>query len=268
MHPFDLAIQLEAGATDTFTGATSSQYANMVGPFGGITCAAMLQAVMQHAAIKGTPVAFTINYAAPVQDGPYEIKVALMRETRTTQHWFISLSQGDEVCNTATAVFAARRETWQATDRAFPAGVPGPASLERAPTAMRPTWVQRYDMRFIQGDLPAAFDGVEQPDARSVYWVKDEPARALTYPSLAAICDSFFPRVFVRRHQFMPAGTVSMTIYFHADPDALAHVGDNHVLAEARANTYQANFADQSAEVWSAQGQLLATTHQIVYFKS
>lgn len=267
LHVFDSAIQLQATRENHYTGIPSPAYANMVSPFGGITSATLLNALLQHPSIKGTPLSFTVNFAAPIKDAAFEVTVQLMHETRSTQHWFVSLKQGDDVCNTATAVFASRRDTWQATDLAFPKDVQDPTTLPRAPTEGRPIWVQRYDMRFECGAL-LAFDGQEQPNARSLFWIRDEPPRALSFTSLQAICDAFFPRIFLRRHAPTPAGTVSMTTYFHVDQVTLAQVGDAHLLADARANTYQKNFSDQSAEVWSDNGQLLATTHQIVYFKA
>ena len=41
-HPFDQAIALAASADGRYSGATSPAYANMVGPFGGITAATAL----------------------------------------------------------------------------------------------------------------------------------------------------------------------------------------------------------------------------------
>jgi hypothetical protein len=45
-HAFDQAIVLTPTAVGMFTGATSSAYANRVGPFGGVTAATALNAVL------------------------------------------------------------------------------------------------------------------------------------------------------------------------------------------------------------------------------
>jgi len=47
----------------------------------------------------------------------------------------------------------------------------------------------------------------------------------------------------------------------------LGRVGNRHLLGVARAQAYRDGFFDQSAEVWSPEGELLATSHQLVYFK-
>ena len=65
-----------------------------------------------------------------------------------------------------------------------------------------------------------------------------------------------------------PVGTVSMTVYFHAGAAELAATGEGYLLGQARANAFQAGYFDQAAHLWSDAGHLLATSHQVVYFKS
>ncbi len=74
----------------------------------------------------------------------------------------------------------------------MPANVPAPDALQRMPVKGMPAWPQRYDMRFVEGAFPTAFDEQEQTHSRSTLWVRDEPARAMDFASLAAMSDSFF----------------------------------------------------------------------------
>ena len=55
-HPFDLALQLKPREPGVYGGTTSEAYWNMVGPFGGVTAATALNAVLQHPALLGEPV--------------------------------------------------------------------------------------------------------------------------------------------------------------------------------------------------------------------
>lgn len=267
MHPLDTAIALTPTPAGHFLAHTSPDYANMIGPFGGATCAVMLNAALQHPDKLGVPVAFTLNFTAPVADGPFTISARPARTNRSTQHWIIEATQDSGVVALATAVFAERRKTWSNTETSMPPNMPAPSSLERMNTQNRPTWVQRYDMRFTEGPFPHAFDEQEQPHSHSSLWLRDHPPRPLDYPALVAISDSFFPRIFIRRRRLSPIGTVSITTYFHADEAALAAQSDHYLMACARANKFHDGFFDQSGEVWSHDGQLLATTHQTVYFK-
>ncbi|WP_042347573.1 acyl-CoA thioesterase [Bacillus massiliigorillae] len=266
-HPFDTATQLNR-KSGIYYGHTSERYANMVGPFGGVIAATLLRAVMEHPERKGEPVALTINYAAPVSDGDFNIKATPARTNRSTQHWFIKLCQDKGIIITGTAVFAIRRETWSSTEMKFP-HVPNVEEVKSFPSEGMPPWVHNYDMKFVQGPLLA----ISQPstkdtsDSVTLQWIRDEPRRPIDFLSLAAMCDAFFPRIYVRRKQMVPIGTVSLTIYFHIDSEALTEHGYKEVLGHARALQFRDGFFDQTAEMWSPEGELLATTSQLVYYK-
>jgi hypothetical protein len=58
-----------------------------------------------------------------------------------------------------------------------------------------------------------------------------------------------------------------MTVYFHADAATLAALGDAHLLAHASAHQFRNGYFDQAAQLWGAGGELLAVSHQIVYYR-
>jgi acyl-coenzyme A thioesterase PaaI-like protein len=271
LHPFDEAIALRVSerqdAPREFIGSTHPAYANMVGPFGGTTAAQLLQSAMLHPERLGEPVALTVNFAAPVADGDIRLVARPVRTNRSTQHWIIEAHQAEDVVATATAVFAVRRETWSDVEAVMPANLPAPDAVPRMPVTGLPAFPQRYDMRFIEGAFPTAFDEQEQSHSRSTLWVRDEPERALDFASLVALSDSFFPRIYIRRRRRALIGTVSLTTYFHADSALLAQVGSRHVLGVAKALNYRHGYFDQTGELWSPEGELLVSTHQLVYFK-
>lgn len=265
-HLFDEAIFLKKLDAHLFQGAAHPAYENMVGPFGGVTAAVLLQSVLQHPECIGDPIALTVNYASPVAPGVFEIESRPVKTNRSTQHWMISLIQEGGVVASATAVIAKRRDTWSKHEATPPKDLPTPESMERMSTEGRMVWLQRYDVKVIDGDV-ALLDEVEQEHSKSSIWMRDYPPRPLDFLSLTGLCDVFFPRIYIRRRKRVPIGTVSMTIYYHADRESLLTQGDQYVLGTARANRFRNGFFDQSAEVWSRQGELLATTHQIVYYK-
>ena len=266
MHPFDDALRLESLDATRVRGRMSQAYANMVGPFGGITCAILLEAALTRPGRIGDPVALTVNFAAPVAYDDFEIECRPVRTNRSTQHWTIAMSQAGEVVTTATLVTALRRETWSAREARMPDGLPAADRLVRAPHLELTPWVGRYDLRFIDGGLDD-LGGEEAPDSVSRLWIRDDPPRPLSFTSLASMSDCFFPRVMVRRRRLVPSGTVSLTAYFHADPALLAAQGDRPVLGIARAAGWRNGFGDQFAELWSDAGDLLVTTSQVCYFR-
>ena len=64
------------------------------------------------------------------------------------------------------------------------------------------------------------------------------------------MADIFFPRVWLRRAVHTPVGTVSLTVYFHADEAMLARAGTDCLLAQARGQGYFKGFHDQTAQLW------------------
>ena len=261
---FDQAIALQNRGEGRYSGSTHTAWLNMVGPFGGITAATLLKAVTLHPDCLGNPVSFTVNFCAGVAEGAFEIIAKPARTNRSTQHWIIELTQAGSTVITATAVTAVRRTTFSSIESHMPEVTPA-SSLPRAEAAVLP-WTQRYDMRSLTGHLPTVWDGVEG-DTLTQMWVRDVQERHVDFASLCAMADSFFPRVYLRRRTFVPIGTVSMTVYFHADAPELAALKSNFVLGQAKAQCFYNGFFDQSAQLWSEAGTLLATTHQVVYFK-
>ncbi len=272
-HPFDQAMTLSVVGEPSegrFEGLPSAYYWNMVGPYGGITAATVVKALMQHPQRLGEPIALTVNYAAALTLKPFTLTARPARTNRSTQHWTMEMTQLDDqgqpcVVLTATAVTAARRSTWRQIDHPMPQ-VPPPDQVEVALRAKGVAWLDRYEMRAIDGGLPAVWDGSGE-HSRSLLWMRDTPARALDFLSLTSFADLFIPRVWVRRATRVPVGTVSMTVYFHAGPAELLAAGTDHLLGQAQAQAFHDGFFDQHGQIWSRDGHLLVTTHQIVYYK-
>ncbi|OYV01541.1 MAG: acyl-CoA thioesterase [Burkholderiales bacterium PBB5] len=271
LHPFDQAMVLQTQPDGSTTGTTSPDYWNMIGPFGGITAAAALNAVLQHPQCLGEPIALTVNFAGAMLAGGYVARARPARTNRSTQHWIVELLQADDsgalqVTTTATAVTALRRSTFGGGDQPLPT-VPPPAEVPRVHPPAGVEWLARYEMRPVHGAVPLAWDGQEGTDTTTRLWMRDDIPRALDFCSLAALADVFFPRIWLRRAQRVPVGTVSMTVYFHAGAAQLADNGPAHLLAQATGQEFRHGFFDHSGQLWRADGLLLATTHQIVYFK-
>lgn len=270
-HPFDQTVALTtAGQADRYNGHSHPAYWNMVGPFGGTTAATLLNAVLLHPALLGEPLSLTVNYAAAVQQGAFSILARPVRTNRSTQHWTVEMTQPGEsgeplVVATATVVTAARRATWSQNDTPMPAVTPV-ENTQAAPVAFAVEWLHRYDLRTLRGGVPAQWDG-SGTDSLTQLWVRDMPPRPLDFLSITAKADMFYPRCWLRRARQVPAGTVSITVYFHAGSQQLAACGDDWLLGQAQAQAFTNGYYDQTAQLWNRNGELLVTTHQIVYYK-
>ncbi|RYF35177.1 MAG: thioesterase family protein [Comamonadaceae bacterium] len=272
-HLFDkaLALQHSDRRAGQFSGQTSPDYWNMVGPFGGTTASIVLKAVLSHPDLLGLPIALTVNYAAAMVPGPFEVQATAVRTNRSTQHWSVLISQasdgGEQQVNTmATVVTATRRETWGTSDIAMPE-VPPPDAVKQFRIGSAGTaWMSQYELRPVSGVIPMSWDG-SGSESESVVWFRDAEPRPMDFASLASMSDMFYPRVWLRRAKHVPAGTVSITTYFHANADDVAAVGTGYLLGRAVGQQFRNGFFDQAAQLWSETGVLLATSNQIVYFK-
>ncbi|MFW9832613.1 MAG: acyl-CoA thioesterase [Candidatus Thorarchaeota archaeon] len=264
IHPFDEAVELKPTSSDTYEGCIPQTYANMVGPFGGIIVAVILNGILCHKERQGDPVSITVNFAGPIADAPFELSVRLIRTNRSNQHWIAELTQESQVAATATAILATRQETWMMSEAQAP-DAPRPEEVELWPAPAKPNWVKRYEYRIILGEL--TFTGQPAKDSESLLWVRDVPERPLDFLSLAAVCDVFFPRVFLRRQKLGVVGTITITTYFHADVPSLERQASRPILASARGQRFYRGYFDQVAELWSDEGELLTSSIQMVYFK-
>ncbi|HEY8607849.1 MAG TPA: thioesterase family protein [Noviherbaspirillum sp.] len=262
-HPFDRAIALHSETGAERTGHTSPDYWNAISPFGGTTAATMLQAMLEHPDRLGEPISLTVNFAGAIKPGNFRVQARPARTGRSTQHWLAQLHQGDDPAPaiTATAVFALRRDTWSDTESAMPSHA-GPEGLERYAPPMRLPFLERYDIRYVDSH-PFAGGASSQTQC----WIADVPPRPLDAAGIVAHCDAYIPRIFVRRGRPTPIATVTLTVNFHADAASLAERPCTLAFAQARANAFRGGFHDQEGRLWAEDGRLLATTHQMVWFK-
>ena len=266
-HVLDQGVALEPAGGHLFRGRTHEAWLNMVGPFGGITAATMLNAVLQHPERHGDPLALTLNYAGPVAEGEFHIEARPVRTNRSNQHWTLEMRQGDEVVTTATVVMSLRRETWSETE-AGPPQVPAPEELPPTGADRGVRWVENYDMRFVEGGWDLVEGGKELPGSTTTMWIRDASSRGLDHLALTCLGDSFFPRAFLRLGRPVPAGTVTLTIHFLATADEIAAQGSDFVLGSVASDRFHGSYHDETARLWGRDGTLLATSHQLMYFKS
>src|SRR3981081_4024332 len=152
---FDDATRVAAGDSG-WTGRTSPDYWAFVGPFGGVTAATILRTIVEHPQRSGEPLALPVNFCAPIAEGAFELDVRLIKANRSTQHWFVELTQsGAEVATFATAVFAARHPSWSHQAAPFPQATPFEQTRPFAKIAA--SWVGQYDCALSRANRsPAA----------------------------------------------------------------------------------------------------------------
>lgn len=267
-HSLDLATRLEAAGPDRLTGVMHEAYWNFAGPFGGYIAALFMRAVMIDPRRLGPPVAQTVNFCAAASKAPFEIALKLQRDGKATQHWSMELLQGGAVVATGSLVCANRRETFSHPNIAMPA-VPTPHEIAVLPPHARLPWLDAYEFRFHEGGpgfgKPRPADDLGS--SRTVLWLRDKPDRALDFVALASLADCFILRLVQMRGTLVPMATVTMTTHFHATEPELQQQGTKPLLGVADASRFNANFHDQTMELWGTNGHLLASGMQTVWYK-
>lgn len=169
-HIFDDATTVEAigDGRPAFRATTHPAYANMVGPYGGITAATIVRAIEQHPETLGQPLALTINYAGPIADGTWDLELILARTNRTNQHWTFTVEQEDSVAATGSAVFGIRRDTWSDTELLRP-DAPPVEDVEPSDFPDFVVWARNYDKRFVTG----AINEEANEDSTTTLWLRD-----------------------------------------------------------------------------------------------
>lgn len=268
MHPLDQATSLASASCGSLRGRTSDAYWNFNGPFGGVTAATLMRAVLERADRLGDPCSITVNFIAAIARGTFDVAVRPIRTGRSVQHWYVELHQADVVAANGTIVCARRTRTWT-HQPAKPPSAPLPRSVEPMRNDSPNAFVSQFEFRFVEGGLERlpSFDG-RLRSARTCLWLDNAVPRPLDFIGLTTFCDLFFGRIFHVQSTVFPAATVSMTAYFHIDSDGLSALGDSPLLGVADANTFVTGFFDQAAQLWSADGRLLATTTQIVNYRA
>jgi acyl-CoA thioesterase len=270
MHPLDDATALTGDPGDAVRrGRTSDLYWTFIGPFGGVSAATALRAVLEHPERAGDPLAVTVNFCAPIERGEFAVHVRRARANRSSQHWQVEFRQGagEDAVLTASVVTATRRQSWQ-HQPARPPALPPYETMVAFDNSRSLSWVAQYGFRFAEG-VPVLSDAMPQTprSARSALWLQDHAPRALDFVSLLAMSDAFFGRIFQVIDRIPPFGTVSMTTYFHAAAEELAAHGSAPLAAVADARVFHRSFCDQSAELYGRGGQLLATSVQVAFFR-
>lgn len=267
MHIFDQSIGLErrpdAGPEIRFGAAAIPQFKNIIGPYGGWSAAILAQAMIEAAGPEMELVSITTDFLAGTRDGPVALDVVCDRGGKNTQFWHVDLTaSGDSSPSSrAMGILSRRRETVTWTEGQRPQA-PEPEDCQRAVLPM--AWARTVEMRPTRNPPFAKGDGRTD----SLAWVRLDPDRPLDAVALVALADTPMPRLFHVIGEVAMVATVSMTVYLHAGPEDYAEVGTDYLLVEAHAARGGRGFYDQHARMWSRDGRLLATTQQIVWYKT
>lgn len=262
MTSLDLSLSLEPAEGGLARATADPAYEANTGMFGGWTAALLLKAAFVHSSADGSASALAVNFIKRVPPGAaLSLRAERIGGGRSISHWRSALfldGEGDPAA-VATVVLTNRRDSDRYTEKKMPAA-PAPASLPLS--GPPPPFGLQMDMRYAIGGVPFM-----QPTTRSLAWQREISGRPVDAVQLAFLADLGWPRVFAISEGPRASSTIAMSVYFLATDEEIAAVGDDYVLCDMTGTRIESSTVGSKADLWSADGKLLATTEQLCWIR-
>jgi acyl-CoA thioesterase len=228
------------------------------GAYGGLLGGALLRSMMRELqAPERLPRSFTVHFCAPVNEADAVITVRLERAGRQVSHLSARLEQAGQVACLASATFAQSRDTSLVFTHAQAPAAPSPHDLPSLPTQALPAFGAHFDYRWFRG-IP--FSGA--PEADMGGWLRPRQHEPLDAPLLVGLLDAFPSAAFARLEGFANGATLDYTAHFYA-PLPLVLAPDAFLLRTSHSRHAAEGYADDLAELWTAEGQRIGQLRQM-----
>lgn len=261
---FDRATALEpipgdGGASLRFAGTISQDYWVQSGPNGGYLAAIALRgATALVTEAERAPRSLHVRYLAAPRAGSFELAAELIRAGRSMSTIGVRLTQDGRDFAHASVCFSAAFSSIAFQDATMPEALP----IEQAePVPVRITLNERYVQR-------RAIGGSERQSARALSggWVRFADPRPFDALAMAALWDCWPPAVFARAFDQRFRGavpTVEASVYFRRRLPLPELSLQDSVLLRVESTMADEGFCEESAEIWSPNGLLLAQARQL-----
>jgi acyl-CoA thioesterase len=230
------------------------------GPNGGYVAAVVLRALAGAVDDPSrAPRSLTLHYTAPPVEGPARVETRIERAGRSLTTVSGRLVQDGRLRTLALAAFSRPREALVFAQTAMPEVRPP----EQCPPLERVIPIHdRYEHRWAVGSPP--FAGGDQ--ALCGGWIRLAEPRVNDAFSVAALADAFPPALFSLVEGKALAGgvpTVDLTGHFRAALPLPRAAPDDWLLAVFRSQVARDGFIEESGEIWSRDGVLVAQSRQL-----
>jgi acyl-CoA thioesterase len=228
----------------------------VAGPNGGYIAAIIVRALSADPALDSRPLrSVTIHYLGRPQAGPAEVHVEADRHGRSVSFSRARLGQGGRTIASAAAVFADDRPGLE-LDWTEPPQVRAPDEIEQLPdNGAGLAFARQFDSRPTIGSR--LFGGADE--ALTGGWIRFRDERPLDAAALVALCDAWFPAVFAMVSEPLPVPTLELTVHLRG---RLPRPRD-WTLGRWTTQLARDGFLEESAEIYSREGELLAHSRQL-----
>lgn len=254
----DQDTELRPLADGDFGGRILESWWTPRGPLGGYVMAILMRGVLLVVDdVERQPRSLTVHFLRPPQSGPVVVRPRVEREGRSLTTVTARLEQEGELLALAVAALSRPWPGPLFDDAPMPeVEPPGErAATQPPPGTPNPTFRTQLTMQRRFGQLP--FSQADRSETGGWLGLLEErPVDALTVLILA---DAWYPAPWPRLEALAPAPTIEMTVHFRAPlplPDSL-------LLGRFDSRLVRDGFFDESGELWSPDGTLVAQSRQL-----
>jgi len=216
-----------------------------------------------HAAAKGEedrPLRWiSVHFCAPATERG-ELHAQAVRRGSSVTHVRGELRQGETVLAFASATFARPRPSAHSWRLPTMPEVPPPSQIPLFPGPPAPIFASHLEYRLCHGAAPLS--GSDNPEFGA--WIRFAQPLVVDAPAALGILDSAPPAAMARFDALRPMATVALTCQLFETLPLTGARADDHYLLVVRSSVCRDGYAEEMAELWSADGRLIAMCWQTV----
>jgi hypothetical protein len=256
---FERTVTVSPLGAGRYAGRVDSAWNGPAAPNGGVLAATMLRAAQAELGEDAPPPrTVAAHFLAPPAAGPIELRVEVLRHGARVEACDVRLYQSDALMCQATIVCSAARP--QSADLTRPAPpLPLPEAVDLVDVGQLTIAPPVFDQLEIRPTLGAPiFAGAAEALTGGWMALRDDPA-PLDGARLCALCDLWWPAVFSLLHRPAAVPTIQLTVYLRA----MARAVSAPVFARFQTRQIAEGHLEESGELWSTAGELLAESRQL-----
>lgn len=262
MTPFREVASAQMLGEGLFEAHTPLGWAQGRAVFGGVLAAQALDALSRSLPEPRPLRGVTISFIAPTAPGASQGQVQILRHGRAMTQAEVRLSQEGQLRLVLMAAYGpARPSVLEVQGPSSPPSVPLEEliSMPYLP-GITPEFTQHYEYRWSEGGFP--FSGSDRSDFAG--WVRPRDGLPVDEGGVMALLDAWPAPTLALASLPVPASTVTWMVNF---AQAMPPGGwPGGAWMRFRSETLRAGqgHLDISSRLWTAEGELLASSHQLV----
>lgn len=251
------------GGGTTFTGDIPQSWTQGRTAFGGLIVSALIRAMKNELQPERRLRTLVATFIAPVSPGPIEARLELLRVGKSLTLFQGRTEQDGQPRVIIEAGFGApRKSRLELTSPPRPPA-PGPDEVTALPFAkgMSPTFTQHFDYRWTAEHLPLG--GGERGHVQG--WIRPKLAsRAVDTPAILSLIDAWPPPLLTVLPPPLPLSTVTWQVNLLADLPPEGVAPEKFWFFDSEMIAAHAGTTDTDGKLWAPDGQLVATSRQMV----